>query len=101
MKHDPRVVIFTDDPGWHGRSLLRALKAQGFTGVYASLTDCTFEVVTNTVRIRIPGFEGVLPRGVFVRGVPGGTLEEVVLRLDFLHVLDALIVQVFYIGRAI
>ena len=38
---------------------------------------------------------------MFVRGVPGGTLEQVVLRLDFLHALKLLGVPVYNDGRAI
>ena len=101
MRRDPRVVVFTDDPGWHGRELIRALATRGIDGVYASLKDCTFAVKSEAVDLFIPGFDGALPRGAFVRGVPGGSLEEVVLRLDFLHVLAALKTPVFNTGRAI
>jgi tetrahydromethanopterin:alpha-L-glutamate ligase len=97
---DPRVVIFTDDPGWHGRMLLKALAARGIEGVYASLKDCHF-VIAQTAQVIIPGFEQRLPRGAFVRGVPGGSLEQVVLRLDVLHCLALLNVPVFNSGRAI
>jgi RimK family alpha-L-glutamate ligase len=51
--------------------------------------------------IVIPGFERRLPDGVFVRGVPGGTLEQVVLRLDFLHALREMGVPVYNEARAI
>lgn len=97
---DPRVVIFTDDPGWHGRALVTALAARGVDAVYRSLKTCAFEIAARPL-IMLPGFEGALPRGVFVRGVPGGTLEEVVLRLDFLHCLTLCGVTVFNDGRAI
>lgn len=100
VKRDPRVVIFTDDPGWHGRVLLRALAARGIEGVYASLKHCRIEI-DDGARVLIPGFSDALPRGAFVRGVPGGTLEEVVLRLDILHWLAQLDVAVFNSGRAI
>ncbi len=98
---DPRVVIFTDDPGWHGRVLVAALAARGFVAVTCSLKDCAFEISAAPPRIRLPGFAGALPHGVFVRGVPGGSLEEVVLRLDFLHCLALCGVPVFNSGRAI
>jgi RimK family alpha-L-glutamate ligase len=49
----------------------------------------------------IPGFEQVLPDAVFVRGVPGGSLEEVVLYLDILHALKLINVPVYNDGRAI
>ncbi|MGH8597456.1 MAG: ATP-grasp domain-containing protein, partial [Gammaproteobacteria bacterium] len=100
-ERDSRVVIFTDDPGWHGRVLVRALAARGIEGVYASLRACHLVIDQSGPGLRIPGFERALPRGAFVRGVPGGTLEEVVLRLDVLHWLAELNVPVFNSGRAI
>jgi RimK family alpha-L-glutamate ligase len=48
----------------------------------------------------MPGFDA-LPDGVFVRGVPGGTLEQVVLYLDLLHALRRLGICVYNDGRAI
>jgi RimK family alpha-L-glutamate ligase len=38
---------------------------------------------------------------VFVRGVPGGSLQEVILYLDFLHALKTLNIPVYNDGRAI
>ena len=96
-----RVVILTDDPGWHGRVLTRGLAAYGYDAVYVSLTQCGLDLGGPTPRIAIPGFEHELPAGVFVRGVPGGTLEAVILRLDVLHALSMLDVPVFNTGRAI
>jgi RimK family alpha-L-glutamate ligase len=98
---DPRVVIFTDDPGWHGRSLVRAFAARGIEAVFRSLTHCRFELDEGRAVIDIPDFGGRLPRGVFVRGVPGGTLESVILRLDVLHALADCGVLVFNSGRVI
>lgn len=98
---DPRVVIFTDDPGWHGRSLVRAFDERGIEAVYRSLTHCALELQEGEAVIQIPGFGGKLPRGVFVRGVPGGPLESVILRLDILHALADCGVRVFNTGRVI
>ena len=47
------------------------------------------------------GFEAALPDGAFVRGVPGGTLEQVVTCLDVLHALQALDIPVYNEARAI
>ena len=49
----------------------------------------------------MPGFTRALPDAAFVRGVPGGTLEQVVLRLDILHALRELGVPVYNDARAI
>ena len=96
-----RVVIFTDDPGWHGRVLDAGLAARGYAAHMVSLKDCRLDFAGERARIVIPGFEDQPPAGAFVRGVPGGTLEEVVLRLDVLHALSLAGVPVFNTGRAI
>ena len=49
----------------------------------------------------IPGFEHKLPDAVFVRGVPGGSLEEVVLYLDVLHALKLMNIPVYNDGHAV
>ena len=51
--------------------------------------------------INIPGFPLDTLKGAFVRGVAGGSLEEVILRLNILHALSALEIPVFNDGRAI
>ncbi|MGE3771808.1 MAG: RimK family alpha-L-glutamate ligase [Gammaproteobacteria bacterium] len=96
-----RVVIVTDDPGWHGRVLGRGLAARGYEVVMLSLKDCHLDAGAAPPFVHLPGFDAALPAGVFVRGVPGGTLEEVILRLDVLHTLALLGVPVFNSGRAI
>jgi RimK family alpha-L-glutamate ligase len=97
----PRIVIFTDDPGWHGRQLRLAFADRGYDSEYISLTDCRFAIDAGQLPLVIPGFEQQLPDAVFVRGVPGGSLEEVVLYLDILHALKIMAVPVYNNGRAI
>ena len=97
----PDVVIITDDPGWNGARLREAFLARGVEAGFASLRDCRFDLHRNGRSVVLPGFEDRLPDGVFVRGVPGGTLEQVVLRLDMLHALKLLGVPVYNDGRAI
>ena len=96
-----RIPVFTDDPGWHGKQLQRAFAARGHEAVFVSLKDCSFELVGDRPRILIPGFEHGLPPGAFVRGVPGGTLQQVIMRLDILHALTMLGVTVYNDGRAV
>ena len=50
---------------------------------------------------RYPDFEDALPEAVFVRGVAAGTFEEVTLRLDVLHALGEMSVQVINSARVI
>ncbi|WP_445370389.1 ATP-grasp domain-containing protein [Methylomonas sp. HW2-6] len=96
-----RIAIFTDDPGWHGKQLCQAFAHRGFDAAYASLTDCTIQIHDNDLPIFIPGFADRLPAAIFVRGVPGGSLEEVVFYLDILHALKLLGVPVYNDAGAI
>ncbi|MGZ8225040.1 MAG: ATP-grasp domain-containing protein [Methylococcaceae bacterium] len=96
-----RIAIFTDDPGWHGKQLQAAFAELGYSSDYISLTDCRFSIEPGQIPIAIPTFEQQLPDAAFVRGVPGGSLEEVVLYLDILHALKAMNIPVYNDGRAV
>ena len=90
-----RYAIVTDQPGWHGHQLRQALEVEGLKSDFARLQECRLEVHDGAPRIVIPGFDGKLPSGVFVREVPGGSLEEVIFYLDILHALEASGVTVY------
>ena len=96
-----RIAIFTDLPGWHGARLRRAFVARGAESVLLSLRDCAIALRTGAPRLHLPGFGDGLPDAAFVRGIAGGTLEEVVFRLDVLHALEALGIPVYNNVRAI
>ena len=96
-----QIAIITDDPGWHGKQLCRAFAEQQCHAVYLSLTECRLNLDNNSLPIYLPGFDERLPDAVFVRGVPGGSLEEVVLYLDILHALKICGIPVYNHGRAI
>ena len=102
-----KIAIITDDPGWHGKELHLAFEAKDFQCINVSLTQCSINVgnADNNKKskhgIHIAGFENDLPDGVFVRGIPGGTLEEVVFYLDILHALQELNILVYNNARAI
>ena len=95
------VVIFTDDPGWHGKQLSQAFLARGYQAHYVSLSDCRLLIDSTSLPLYIPGFEHQLPSAAFVRGVPGGSLEQVTFFLDILHALKQLGVPVYNDARAI
>ena len=95
------IAIVTDDPGWHGSQLKRAFRARDCECSYISLMDCRIDFNHGYHGIVIPGFKQNLPDGVFVRGVPGGTLEQVILRLDVLHALQELGIPVYNNVRAV
>ena len=96
-----RVAIVTDEPAWHGTELRRALEARNAEVRFVSLRECRLEPARAGSGIVVPGFEDHLPDGVMVRDLPGGTLEQVVLRLDLLHALRELGVPVYNDARVI
>lgn len=98
---NPWILVVTDEPGWHGQQLHNAFSVRGWEVRFASLRDCGFRLDGSGTGISLPFADQRLPGGVFVRGVAGGTLEEVVLRLDILHALHATGIPVYNEGRAI
>jgi tetrahydromethanopterin:alpha-L-glutamate ligase len=96
-----RIPVFTDDSGWHGKRLQQAFAVHGYDAVFVSLKDCSLTLGTGSAGVQIPGFENELPAGVFVRGVPGGSLQQVIFRLNVLHALKMLGVTVYNDGHAI
>ena len=96
-----RIAVITDDPGWHGKRLKEALSAKGHEAVFLSLTECALIIEDRQLPIRMKGFEDRLPEGVFVRGIPGGSLEQVTFYLDVLHGLERLGITVYNGARAI
>ena len=83
-----RVAVLGSTGGWHARRLEGALAARGH--------ECDFAPVTRMVG-RVDGDVGVRSRDValhdydvvLVRGIPRGSLEQVVFRVDVLHALAA------------
>lgn len=95
-----QVLIFTDEAGWHGEQLKQAFAEQGVEAAFVSLQDCTIDLSGNKPQINIPDVEE-LPKAVFVRGIAGGTLQQITTRLNILHMLKLLGVSVYNDGRAI
>lgn len=96
-----RIALITDDPGWHGARLESAFSTRGYETRVVPLADCTLDMDGKRRSITLSGFGDEYPAGVFVRGIPGGTLEEVVFRLNILHALQAEGVTVYNDARAI
>src|SRR5690242_16185490 len=91
-----RVAILGSTGGWHAERLERALAARGH--------ECSFAPVTRMVAridagLAVRGLEGCA--AVLVRGLPRGSLEQVVFRVDALHALAAHGVRVVNSAHAI
>ena len=97
-----QVAIVTDDrEGWHGTRLRHAFRRRGVDVRLVSLRACRIDLTHGYRGIGIPGFERRLPDGVFVRGISGGTLEQIVMRLDVLHALRESGIPVYNDARAV
>jgi tetrahydromethanopterin:alpha-L-glutamate ligase len=84
----PRIVLFVEDGSgdWHARRLRRAMESRGAHVVTTTLSACAFDTSCPS-GIDIPGFDGMLPDGAFVRSVSTGSLEQITFRLGILHAL--------------
>jgi len=95
-----RIPIFTDDAGWQGAQLKQAFAKRGVEAVFVSLQDCVINLAQQIPNIQIPHFD-ILPPAAFVRGVAGGTLQQVITRLNVLHMLTWQGVSIYNQTRAI
>jgi RimK family alpha-L-glutamate ligase len=96
-----RIAIMTDETGWHTRQLQAALRERGALGRCVDLADCRIDTTASAHGLVIPGFGAELPDAALVRGIAGGTFEQVTKRLGVLHVLRELGVPVYNDARAI
>jgi RimK family alpha-L-glutamate ligase len=96
-----RVAILTDETGWHTRQLQTALRQRGAVGRCVDLADCRIDTTVAWHGLAIPGYGRELPDAAIVRGIAGGTFEQVTKRLGVLHALRELGVPVYNDARAI
>ena len=96
-----RVAIFTDETGWHTRQLQAALRRRGAVGRCLDLADCGIDLAASWHGLVLPGYGRELPDAALVRGIAGGSFEQVTKRLGVLHALQALGVPVYNEARAI
>ncbi|HEX6015394.1 MAG TPA: RimK family alpha-L-glutamate ligase [Geminicoccaceae bacterium] len=101
MATAPDVVILGGSrEGWHGARLRQALERLGLAVERVSFEACGFHVGGAGPGVRLGGL-AALPRGAVVRFIPGGTFEQVTLRLGLLQALEELGVVVVNTARAI
>lgn len=95
-----RIPIFTDESGWQGAQLKQAFAKRGVEAVFVSLQDCVIDLSQPAPVIQIPHFD-TLPPAAFVRGIAGGTLQQVITRLNVLHMLNRQGVRIYNQPQAI
>lgn len=99
-----RVPIFTDEAaqagGWHGAALKKAFSERGIDAFFVELQDCTINLSASRPHIDIPQLD-YLPKIAFIRGIAAGTLQQVITRLNILHILRMQGTKVYNDARAI
>jgi RimK family alpha-L-glutamate ligase len=88
-----RVGILGQRGGWHTEALLTALAGRGIAAECFRISQLTARV---TARPRLTSVETPLDEFdiVFVRAIPGGSLEQIIFRVDALHRLESAGVRV-------
>ena len=99
-----RVPVITDEiaqkGGWHGQALQEAFAQRDLEAVFVELQDCVIDLSDAEPRIRIAKFDSQ-PKMVFVRGIAAGSLQQVITRLNVLHMLRLQGTKVYNDARAI
>jgi RimK family alpha-L-glutamate ligase len=96
----PRIALFAEEGDGAARQVAAALRRLGAAPVRLSLKACGMDSRAPS-GLRVAGFEAALPDAALVRGIPGGSFEQVTLRLGVLHGLRERGVMVWNDARAI
>lgn len=83
-----RIVLAAQNGEWHRAELHGAFRSFGVEPELVSLADISVETGDGEP-LRVPGFSGTLPDGLFLRTISGGTFEATTMRLGVLHALVA------------
>jgi RimK family alpha-L-glutamate ligase len=95
-----RIGILGSRGGWHVEALLRALEERGPPADCFPITRLVAKV-SDEPRVRVEecvleGYDAII-----VRSIPGGSLEQIIFRVDALHRLEDLGVRVVNSARII
>ncbi|MFH0915557.1 MAG: RimK family alpha-L-glutamate ligase [bacterium] len=95
-----KVGILGQKGGWHTEALLAAFAGRGIAAECFSITRLTARVAGDP---RVAVLDALLDEYdiVLVRAIPGGSLEQVIFRVDALHRLENLGVRVINSAAAI
>jgi RimK family alpha-L-glutamate ligase len=93
-----RVAVVGSTGGWHAGRLEQALAARGHACGFAPVTRIASSI-GGAIALRSAGIDLHACDVVLVRGIPRGSLEQIVFRVDALHALEALGVRV--VNRAL
>ena len=102
-----RAVILSARTGWHSGELLRALAERGHVGVVLPYEGLVARLGSQSVSasadppLRSDGVPVLDADAVFARIIPGGSLEQIIYRVDALHWIEDRGVPVVNSPRAI
>ena len=89
-----KVLILTDLKGWHYDQLARSFNKFGILLESACLDQLSIRILNDRTRLYLKDKELTGFTDVFVRHVPGGTLEQVVVNLNILKVFERMDINV-------
>ena len=95
-----KLGILGSRGGWHEARLEQALRERGAEVTLAQVTGLTARVGSAT-RVSVQGQSLAECAAVIVRAIPGGSLEQIIFRMDTLHRLTRLGVPVINSPRCI
>jgi len=95
-----RIGILGSRRGWHVKALMKALEARGIPADCFPITRLVTRI-SDEPRVRVgehvlEGYDALI-----VRSIPGGSLEQIIFRVDALHRLENLGVRVVNSARTI
>lgn len=96
-----RFAILGTNGSWHAEKLLQAGRDLGHEMSLVDFQRLTARISSHESTLECDGIDLMTFDGVLVRGVPAGTLEQVVFRMDALHRLESAGVRVLNSPRAI
>lgn len=87
-----RIAIIGNNRGWHAAKLAAALTGKGVEAVCVSPLEMRASIGARPYVASCPRSRGLFPLdecdAVVVRSIPGGSLEQVIFRVDLLHRLE-------------
>ena len=78
------ILLLTDKKGWHYKQLIQSIKKYNIDVITKNLSDLSISIINNEPQILQKNGEPLNVTDVFVRHIPGGSLEEIITYLNIL-----------------
>ncbi len=83
-------VASAEPEGWETSQVVSEIKRRGVSCVVFNVTETVVRVGGKQARVQYKKEDLTNLNGIFTRAIPGGSLEQVILRMDILHCLERL-----------